>query len=60
MQERMTDVPEVSDKRENVDPEEVYSPPAITWSEPYEPVGFGLSCAKQEGNPGCFPGPIFS
>lgn len=56
----MTDVPEVSDKGENVDPEEVYSPPAITWSEPYEPVGFGLSCAKQEGNPGCFPGPIFS
>jgi hypothetical protein len=37
-----------------------YEPPAIVWEEGYEPVGFGVSCAKQEGNPGCFPGPIFS
>jgi hypothetical protein len=36
-----------------------YEPPAIIWQEPYEPIGFGISCAKQEGNPGCFPGPTF-
>jgi hypothetical protein len=36
-----------------------YEAPAIIWHEPYEPIGFGISCAKQEGNPGCFPGPTF-
>jgi hypothetical protein len=37
-----------------------YEAPAIAWEEPYEPVGFGVSCAKEEGNPGCFPGPTFT
>ena len=37
-----------------------YEAPQIAWEEPFEPVGFGMSCAKQEGNPGCFPGPILT
>ncbi|HET6613040.1 MAG TPA: hypothetical protein VFG83_13675 [Kofleriaceae bacterium] len=36
-----------------------YEAPAIVWEEPYEPIGFGISCARQQGNPGCFPGPTF-
>jgi hypothetical protein len=35
-----------------------YARPQIAWREPYEPVAFGISCAKQPGNPGCFPGPF--
>ncbi len=35
-----------------------YEPPRIVWSEPYQPVSFGISCAKQPGNPGCNPGPF--
>jgi hypothetical protein len=38
--------------------EEPYEPPRIAWREPYEPVSFGASCAKQPGNPGCNPGPF--
>jgi hypothetical protein len=38
-------------------PRRPYSAPQIVWREPYEPVSFGLSCAKQPGNPGCNPGP---
>jgi len=38
-------------------PRRPYSAPRIVWREPYEPVSFGLSCAKQPGNPGCNPGP---
>ena len=37
-----------------------YEPPAIVWREPYEPMSFGVSCAKQPGNPGCMPGPYSS
>jgi hypothetical protein len=27
-----------------------YEPPRIVWQEDYEPVSFGVSCAKQPGN----------
>jgi hypothetical protein len=37
-----------------------YERPRIVWREPYEPVSFGISCAKQPGNPGCGPGPFSS
>jgi hypothetical protein len=37
-----------------------YEPPRVVWSEDYEPLSFGLSCAKQPGNPGCNPGPFTS
>jgi len=30
-----------------------YEPPRIVWREAYEPVSFGISCAKQPGNPPC-------
>jgi len=40
--------------------EETYEAPAIVWEEPYEPVGFGVSCTQFEGNPGCLPGPLFT
>jgi hypothetical protein len=30
-----------------------YVPPAIVWREPYDPISFGVSCAKQPGNPSC-------
>jgi hypothetical protein len=35
-----------------------YEKPCIVWREPYEPIAFGISCAKQPGNPGCGPGPF--
>jgi hypothetical protein len=35
-----------------------YTPPSILWREPYEPVTFGMSCAKDTGNPGCTSGPF--
>lgn len=35
-----------------------YEPPNITWEEEYRPTAFGVSCAKQPGNPGCEPGPF--
>lgn len=41
-------------------PEQTYEPPRIVWSEPYQPLSFGVSCAKQPGNPGCNPGPFSS
>jgi hypothetical protein len=37
-----------------------YQPPRVMWREPYEPTSFGISCAKQPGNPGCNPGPVSS
>jgi hypothetical protein len=37
-----------------------YEPPAIAWEEPYEAVGFGVSCAQLDGSPLCFPGPILT
>ncbi len=42
------------------DGETAYEAPAIVWEEPYEPVGFGVSCTQFEGNPGCLPGPLFT
>jgi len=36
----------------------LYEPPRIVWREPYEPLSFGVSCAKQPGNPPCNPGPF--
>ena len=30
-----------------------YAPPEIVWREPYDPISFGTSCAKQPGNPSC-------
>jgi hypothetical protein len=38
-------------------PRSPYSRPCITWRQPYEPVAFGISCAKQPGNPPCNVGP---
>ena len=32
-----------------------FSPPKIMWREPYEPVSFGLSCARFPGQGGCAP-----
>ena len=29
--------------------------PQIVWREPYEPVSFGLSCARFPGQGGCAP-----
>lgn len=37
-----------------------YERPQIAWREPYDPVSFGVSCAKQPANPGCNPGPFAS
>lgn len=34
-----------------------YARPRVIWREPYAPTSFGISCAKQPGNPGCNPGP---
>jgi len=40
-------------------PAPAYERPRITWREPYEPMSFGLSCAKQPGNRGqCGAGPL--
>jgi hypothetical protein len=30
-----------------------YEAPKIVWREVYEPVSFGISCAKEPGNPPC-------
>lgn len=52
-----------TDRPENARPEpevDRYEPPEIVWTEAYEPVGFGISCVLQEGNPGCLPGPILT
>jgi hypothetical protein len=32
-----------------------FTPPKIVWREPYEPVSFGLSCARFPGQGGCAP-----
>ncbi|HET6922879.1 MAG TPA: hypothetical protein VFI16_07000 [Anaeromyxobacteraceae bacterium] len=39
-------------------PKKPYAKPAIVWEEDYRPTAFGVSCAKQAGNPGCVVGPI--
>jgi hypothetical protein len=41
-----------------ITPRRAYEAPRIVWVEPYAPVSFGLSCAKQPGNPPCNPGPV--
>lgn len=35
-----------------------YEAPRVVWREPYEPMSFGISCAKQPGNPQCMQGPV--
>lgn len=35
-----------------------YQPPDIAWEEPWEPVALALSCNRNQGNPGCNPGPF--
>ena len=45
---------------ESIEPAPPYEPPAIAWEEPYEAVGFGISCAQLEGQPDCLPGPILT
>ncbi len=30
-----------------------YARPQVAWREAYEPVAFGVSCAKEPGNPPC-------
>ena len=30
-----------------------YEAPRILWREPYQPLTFGISCAKVQGNPSC-------
>jgi hypothetical protein len=37
-----------------------YEPPQIVWREPYEPLSFGSSCAKTQGQTPCYVGPISS
>jgi hypothetical protein len=32
-----------------------YERPKILWREPYEPMAFGFSCAKQSANSSCVP-----
>jgi hypothetical protein len=49
----MSEVKDVSEEPEQGSDEPAYEPPHIAWREPYEPVGFGISCAKQPQNPGC-------
>lgn len=34
-----------------------YEAPRVVWREPYEPVAFGISCAKQPGLHQCQGGP---
>lgn len=53
-------MPTGPDISESEEAEATYEPPAIAWEEPYEPVGFGVSCTQFEGNPGCLPGPLFA
>lgn len=55
----------MSEKREQgpKQPEEQappYEPPAIIWEEPYEPIGFAVSCAENQGNPACLDPGIFN
>jgi hypothetical protein len=56
----MKDQPGVPEAPDKASEQGGYEPPRILWSEPYEPLSFGVSCAKQPGNPGCNPGPFSS
>jgi hypothetical protein len=37
-----------------------YESPGILWEEPFATTVFGVSCAKQPGNPPCNTGPFSS
>ena len=37
-----------------------YERPEMVWEEIYEPIAFGVSCAKEPGNPQCGGGPLQS
>ena len=56
MEPHVSDEQEASE-RDRIHEEPAYEAPRIVWREAYEPLSFGLSCAKQPGNPGCGPGP---
>lgn len=50
----MSDIkPTVQPEGEGDKPKLPYEPPAIVWEEDYRPTAFGVSCAKQPGNPPC-------
>ena len=53
----MTDKSKIEGGQEAAKP---YERPDIVWEEEYKPTAFGVSCAKQPGNPGCGPGPFSS
>ncbi len=55
MDEPKNETPDSADKKKD---QASYEAPRIVWREPYEPVAFGVSCARQPGNPGCQPGPF--
>jgi hypothetical protein len=54
----MSDKPK-TDQNSDVrsDTKKPYERPAVIWGEDYKPMAFGISCAKQPGNPPCSPGP---
>jgi len=57
----MNEMPKVPDKgRAAGDPTKPYEQPDIVWEEEYTPTAFGVSCAKQPGNPPCISGPVTS
>jgi hypothetical protein len=39
----------VKDRDDSDRPRVPYEPPRIVWTEPYEPMSFGLSCLKVPG-----------
>ena len=56
----MSDVSDETDTLERSEDQARYEAPRIVWREPYQPLTFGVSCAKQPGNPGCNTGPLSS
>ena len=53
----------MSDRDRNQDSQaasarESYVSPRIVWREAYQALSFGVSCAKQPGNPACAAGPV--
>jgi hypothetical protein len=53
----------MSDRERHLDPSaaperETYVSPRIVWREAYQALSFGVSCAKQPGNPACAAGPV--
>ncbi len=55
MNESKSETPDSADKKKD---QSTYEAPRIVWREPYEPVAFGLSCAKEPATPACNPGPF--